>query len=108
VPTITSLHLEIARLRRENERLRAQRDALLSQSIESRATGGTVGMQPVSVFMDKGDWDDEIGVAADGNTVFPTIQALKEHSGPGLIEHGIVEVEMRLLRVVEPGTMRLV
>jgi hypothetical protein len=49
----TSLHLEIARLRRENERLQEQRDVLLSQHIASSATGDTAGMQPtvMRVFM---------------------------------------------------------
>jgi hypothetical protein len=55
--------------------------------------------------MDKADWDHEVGVAADGNRVFPNIRALKEHSGHGLTERGIVEVEMRLVRVVEQATI---
>jgi hypothetical protein len=36
--------------------------------------------------------------------VFPTVAALKEHTGHELIEHGMVEVEMRLVCVIEPGT----
>jgi hypothetical protein len=99
----TSLHLEIARLRRENERLREQRDALLKQNAESCVTTGNLGIPQTMVpgFMDKHDWD-QLGVAVEGARVFPSIAALKKHTED--TERGIVEVEMRLVRVVEPAT----
>jgi hypothetical protein len=101
----TSLHLEIARLRNENERLREQRDALLSQEAVSSLFGDTTGMhQPViRVFMTKVDWDRKLRVEAEGTKVFPSIDALKLHTEN--TERGVVELEMRLVSVVEPGAM---
>jgi hypothetical protein len=32
------------------------------------------------------------------------ITTLREHAGHDLIEHGIVEVKMQVVRVTEPGT----
>jgi hypothetical protein len=100
----TSLHLEIARLRRENERLREQRDELVRQSVEGPRAASDLGKQPARtrLFMDKADWD-EAGVAPDGNRVFPSVAALKQHTGQELI--GMVEVELRLVRVIEPGML---
>ena len=48
------------------------------------------------------DWDHEIGHAADGNRVYPSIRALKEHHKMAE-DCGIVEVEVRLVRIVEKG-----
>jgi hypothetical protein len=51
----TSLHLESARLRSENEQLREQRDALLSQEAVSSLPGDTAGSTLPRVFMTKAD-----------------------------------------------------
>lgn len=53
-------------------------------------------------YMDKVDFDYEIGNAKGGNKVFPSIKDLKENK-PCTKECGIVEVEIRLRRVVEKG-----
>lgn len=46
------------------------------------------------------DWEREIGAAADGNRVFPSVEALKAaHTCAD--ECGIVEVEVRIRRVVQ-------
>jgi hypothetical protein len=101
----TSLHLEIARLRRENEQLREQRDALMSQEAVSSPTGSTASRHQTlkRVFMTKVDWDHKLGAEMEGAKVFPSINALKEQTKH--TERGIIEVEMRLFRVVEPGTI---
>jgi hypothetical protein len=101
----TSLHLEIARLRGENERLREQRDALIGQEAVSSPTGGTASRHQtvMRVFMTKVDWDHKLGAGMEGAKVFPSINALKEQTKH--LECGIVEVEMRLVRLVEPGTI---
>jgi hypothetical protein len=54
-------------------------------------------------FMCRIDWDHELGRAADGNRVYPSVKALEEHHGC-VLECGIVEVEVRLVRVVAEGT----
>jgi hypothetical protein len=61
----TSLHLEIARLRQENVRLREQRDERLRQNVEGHPASSEVAVHPttVRVFMDKADWDHEVSVA---------------------------------------------
>lgn len=54
-------------------------------------------------YMCKVDFDEELGNAAGGNTVYPTIEDLREHRGC-VKDCGIVEVEVTLKRVVDEGT----
>jgi hypothetical protein len=56
----------------------------------------------VDGYMCKTDWECELGNAYDGNKVFPSIKALKEHYRC-VDECGIVKVQVRLLRVVKKG-----
>ena len=58
--------------------------------------------EAVRGFMCRIDWDHEIGHAADGNRVYPSVRALKEFHNCAE-DCGIVEVEVRLIRVVEEG-----
>jgi hypothetical protein len=51
-------------------------------------------------YMDKVDWDYEIGGAAGGNKIFPSIDDLK-HCKPCVDSCGIVEVEVRLRRIIK-------
>lgn len=53
----------------------------------------------VKGFMCGVDWDFEIGHAADGNRVYPSISALKKYS-KCWTECGIYEVEVRFKRTV--------
>lgn len=53
-------------------------------------------------YMDKVDWDWELGAASGGNRVFPSVKDLKNHK-PCWQECGIVEVEVRLKRIVRHG-----
>jgi hypothetical protein len=53
----------------------------------------------VIVWMDKVDWDHEVGSALGGNKVYPSRRDL-ETNAKCLDECGIVQVEMRLRRVV--------
>jgi hypothetical protein len=55
-------------------------------------------------YMDKVDFEFKLGEALGGNMVFPSIKDLKEHRKCS-DECGIVEVEVRLRSVVEPGTI---
>ncbi len=50
-------------------------------------------------YMDKVDWDHELGRAIDGNKVYPSIEALKKHE-TCTDTCGIVEVEVRLKRII--------
>jgi hypothetical protein len=54
-------------------------------------------------FMDRVDFDYELGAALGGNTIYPDLNDLHEHATHDLDECGIVEVEVRLVRIVEPG-----
>lgn len=56
----------------------------------------------VAVFMDKVDWDYEVGAAMGGNRVYPSIEDLKRYQ-PCCEDCGIVEVEMRLKQVIDKG-----
>ena len=48
------------------------------------------------------DWTCELGAAADGNKVYPSVEALrKEHNM--VSECGIVKVRVQFLEVVEVG-----
>jgi len=51
-------------------------------------------------YMDKVDFDYELGNAKGGNKVFPSIKDLKENK-PCIEECGIVEVEIKLRQVVQ-------
>jgi hypothetical protein len=51
-------------------------------------------------YMDKVDWDYELGQALDGNKVFPSIDALKKYK-PCVRSCGIVKVEVRLKEVIQ-------
>jgi hypothetical protein len=53
--------------------------------------------------MDRVDFDYELGAALGGNTIHPSVEDLREPATHDLDECGIVEVEVRLVRVVEPG-----
>lgn len=53
-------------------------------------------------FMCKIDFDCELGHAADGNRIYPSESALREHHSMA-DDCGIVEVEVHLLRVVKEG-----
>ena len=53
-------------------------------------------------FMDKTDFDFELENVSEGTKVFPTVKALKENM-KCVDECGIVEVEIKLVRVVEEG-----
>jgi hypothetical protein len=54
-------------------------------------------------FMCKIDFDFELGHATDGNTVYPSIDALRR-AHDCADECGIVEVTVSLVRVVCAGT----
>jgi hypothetical protein len=60
----------------------------------------------VRVFMDGVDWDYEVGTALGGNKVYPSIECLRECIGHNVDRCGIVEVEMTLVRIVQPGERR--
>lgn len=53
-------------------------------------------------FMCRIDFDHELGYASEGNRVYPSIDALKKRHEMWK-ECGIVEVEVRLVKIVEPG-----
>ena len=50
-------------------------------------------------YMDKVDFDHELGCASGGNRVFPSQKDL-ERNRPCVDECGIVEVEVRLRRII--------
>jgi hypothetical protein len=54
----------------------------------------------VTGYMDKVDWDYEIGGAAGGNKVFPSIDDL-EYCKPCVQSCGIVEVQVKLKRIIK-------
>lgn len=51
-------------------------------------------------YMDKVDFDYELGEAIDGNKVFPSLEALKKYK-PCTRSCGIVKVEVRLKEVIQ-------
>lgn len=53
----------------------------------------------VTGYMDKVDFDEELGNAIDGNKVFPSLKALKKYK-PCTKQCGIVKVEVRLKEVI--------
>jgi len=50
------------------------------------------------------DFDHELGNASDGNTIYPSVDALKRHN-KCVDECGVVEVEVRYKRTIEQGTL---
>lgn len=64
-----------------------------------REYGINYGARRVRVFMDKTDWDHEVGEAAGGNKVYASVDDLRE-SEKCVDECGIVEVEITLVRVI--------
>jgi hypothetical protein len=52
-------------------------------------------------YMDKIDFDNELGCARGGNTVFASIADLRENTAHDIDECGIVKVEVTLLEVVQ-------
>jgi len=51
-------------------------------------------------YMDKVDFDYELGEAIDGNKIFPSVEALTKHK-PCTRSCGIVKVEVRLKEVIQ-------
>lgn len=49
------------------------------------------------------DWECELGSAADGNRIFPSIKCLKA-AHPCADDCGIVEVEVRVRDLVQKGS----
>lgn len=54
-------------------------------------------------YMCRIDWDHELGIAIDGNRVYPSLAALKERHTMWE-KCGVVEVAVTLQRVVVKGT----
>ena len=52
-------------------------------------------------YMDATDWECEMGSASDGNRVYPSIEALREHNKHCIDECGIVKVRVQFLEVVQ-------
>jgi hypothetical protein len=57
-------------------------------------------MTSITGFMDKIDFDYELGKAKGGNVVYASVNDLAEHEPCCLKECGIVKVEVRLVEVV--------
>ena len=57
--------------------------------------------KPVRMFADKIDFECEMGRAAGGTTVYKSVEDLKANSRHDVSECGIVEIEIKLVRVVE-------
>lgn len=78
-----------------NQQIRPQdRPKPLPTASYAETTGEVIG------YMCMIDWEHEIGASADGNRVFPSVEALKaRHTCAD--ECGIVEVEVRIKRVVQ-------
>jgi len=72
----------------------------LSLAIRQRAVNKMPDERVIVGYMDKVDFDEELGKAFVGNKVYPSIRAVKEDK-PCTSECGIVEVEVRLRRVVQ-------
>lgn len=61
--------------------------------------------KPVKCYMDLVDFYHELGEASDGNRLFPSIKDLKTYY-KCVDECGIVEVEVRLKRVVKKSNYK--
>lgn len=53
-------------------------------------------------YMDKIDFDCELGSACGETSIYPSVEDLKKHS-PCVKNCGIVEVEVRLRKVIQKG-----
>lgn len=76
----------------------------MSEESEEQATAPERGFgygPTVRGYMCLVDWEYEIGHAADGNKVYPSLKALQEHHNCWA-ECGVVEVEVRSIRTVVP------
>jgi len=56
----------------------------------------------LEVYMDKTDWIYEVGAAADGNRVYPSVVSLKKYNSCHE-QCGIVKVKVSYVETVEPG-----
>lgn len=56
--------------------------------------------EPITAFMDKVDFDEELGQASDGNKMFPSEASLRRHK-PCTKHCGVVEVSVEFVRVVQ-------
>ena len=54
-------------------------------------------------YMDRTDFEYELGQASGGNIVYPNIEDLKEHKAGCINECGIVKVKVELVEVIEEG-----
>lgn len=63
----------------------------------------TTDENPSVGYMCRVDFEDELGYAAGGVRVHPSIKDIK-HNRKCVGGCGIVEVEVRFRRIVEPGT----
>ena len=61
-------------------------------------------MKTVIGYMDRTDFDHELGHASDGNKVYPSVEALKRDRSC-VDECGIVMVAVTFVAVIEEGTM---
>jgi hypothetical protein len=60
--------------------------------------------QPAVIgYMDLTDFECELGAAMGGNRVFPSVDDLRRCKSGCIDECGIVEVEVRFRRVIQPG-----
>lgn len=71
----------------------------LPQSMNAETEDG-----PVTGYMCLIDWECELGAACDGTCVYPSEADLRACRSC-VEECGIVEVEVRIRRVVHPGTL---
>lgn len=55
-------------------------------------------------FMCRTDFEEELGCAEGGNTVYPSLENLKQHR-QCVAECGIVRVSVNLEEVIEPGKL---
>ena len=62
-------------------------------------------MRTVIGYMDKTDFDHELGTASDGTKVYPSIEALKRERASCIDECGIVAVAVTFVAVIEEGSL---
>lgn len=80
--------------------------AILDKIEAARAAGRVDLDRRVTCFADGIDWQHELGVASDGAVLYPSVEAVREHVGHEVSMCGVVEVEVRLIRWVEPQDLR--
>lgn len=56
--------------------------------------------KPITAFMDKVDYDEELGQASDGNKMFPSEASLRRHK-PCTKHCGVVEISVEFVRVIQ-------